>query len=730
MIILFKKGRCWGIMKKYFQLLLLLIGTSLLFQMPHIAKADPYLVKDKNITLPDSMFKTVQDEKKIFVDLVSEDRQLRGLTEEVQYFYSVPVQGVKRGSELQFNVKYSQLLLSSSTITILVDDRPVKSVSIDTDKTEMKINVPLEEKMMSPGFHQVTVAFQGHLTKNICENEQNPANWLTILATSSLVLEPKELLNKDDVLKTYPYPFIQPEKDHASQATIVIPNKPTTNVLTSALNLANYLERELDDDNIPIIQEKDIKKIDSHLIAIGTPNQWDGLIDNLFNSINMKVEKDSIIIRNYFLQSSSTEKQMMFVTADDDQRIVDNIHVLTEPSLIEQLSGSELVIEKPPVVEPIKPKENHSFEDLNIPSLKLSGKNKLSQTHFYKLPSYIDETKDAKLHLLFNFSETLLYTENHPLQNSEEAELVVYINDVPHSVSVNHLTKEKEGEFYEVTVPIEARFLNKEKYISLQFAGNGLQNDDICIPPSDDDWMYIHEDSLLEMSIDKPGQGHSFNRWPAPFITNESSETIIVLPDSLEDERIKQLGLLVESFGSDRGLEGVELVFEKDIKEEKLKNQHVIVLGHIDEHPSLEKYKDQLLITTNQSNEWNVSDFNFLQETSSSVAWMQPSVWDETKTMAVFSTIDPDEKSFLGKSLSEYLLTNKVNSSIIVENKDGEIFTHTSEDDIESNPAFSQVDNVEGENNLPVGLLIGFFVVLLISIGLLITLFRRRKRKD
>jgi len=96
--------------------------------------------------------------------------------------------------------------------------------------------------------------------------------------------------------------------------------------------------------------------------------------------------------------------------------------------------------------------------------------------------------------------------------------------------------------------------------------------------------------------------------------------------------------------------------------------------------------------------------------------------------MAVFSAIRPNENMFLGNYLSEYLETNKIHSTIVVENQNGEIFTYTPEHEEENDQSIIPIEQIEEENNLSIWVIIGFLVVFFISIGLLVVLFRRRKR--
>src|SRR5699024_9913970 len=102
------------------------------------------------------------------------------------------------------------------------------------------------------------------------------------------------------------------------QGTIVIPDEPSTEILSAALKLANYLDRQtVENQAVEIIKESALKKVNTNIIAIGTPDQWEGLVNDLLISADFPIPKDELVLSNYFLEFPEITKQLLFVTAND-----------------------------------------------------------------------------------------------------------------------------------------------------------------------------------------------------------------------------------------------------------------------------------------------------------------------------------------------------------------------------------------------------------------------------
>lgn len=701
-------------------LLFLIYGT-------HHVEAAAFPVKDRTIILPDSL---LGDEKAthtgVIENLSNDDITLKGLIDGAELYYHVPVNGVEDGSYLQLNIQYSNLLLKGSTVTILVDEIPTFSTELDIQKDNMRIKVPLKGHAMTQGFHQVTISFYGHISEYHCANEENPANWLTLLSDSHLFLNQKEISSRKNALELYPYPFIQNNQDESVQSVIVIPDQPSVSILLSALKVANDLSRQASNEEIPIIRESSLEVISKHVIAIGNKDQWSGVVKELYTSANIKTPEKELVVSNYFLQFPQTTKQILFVTAESDKVIEEKISVVTEENFASQLTGNEVSIENVYTDEKLA-KEKHSFEELNIPNLTLTGRKTMSQHYFYPLPSYVDIRKNSTLHLNLKVSNTL-FTREEKVSNDKRAELVVYVNEEPHSIAIDDLEKDERMSTYRVDIPIESDVLQKSPFVMIQFEAKGLRNREICVPPDDDKWIFISEDSYLLMGFLETEAESNFRTWPTPFMTTDgTNETTILLPSEYDERMISQLQTLTNSIGNQGTLDGLQLLQENKVDKKKLKGRHVIILGGPHAHSALENKMDQLLIQTDKKKNLDVSAFKFINETSKYVAWQQSSIWDKDKSMAVFAAVHPNNtEQFLSKEIVDYLKTTALKATVVVQSKNGEIFTNELHES-EMGNSQSKIDTGNSDKNTLLFIL-GFIGIFSLSLILFIYVYRKFKR--
>src|SRR5699024_6973809 len=413
----------------------------------------------------------IASEEQADISLINENYLLEGLVDQVHFYYEVPVDKLKGDNYVYLHVDYSDLLLDGSTLTVSVDDERVKSYRLKGGKKEETFKVPLKGKSLERGFHHITVAFYGELSKEMCTNEENPANWLTILSDSYVHLEMEDsFVDRDNMLADYPYPFVQTNKTKEIQGKIVIPNNPSSKILSTALQVANYLnEQTADRETIDILLEKDVKKINNHLIAIGAVGDWEGTLKK--HVAEKDVAADELGIYNDVLSTDNGKKQIMIMTAEKDASILALSPILTVDDYVKQLMKNNLQIKELPTLEAEKIRDKVSFKRMGILDVDLSGVTSQSEFYFYDLPTYVDKTKLAYLHLKMKVSKTLLHESEYSHALSE---LTIYINDVPHSVSIRDLEEDGDG-FYRVALPVSETTLQEERIMSIQFAGNGLK---------------------------------------------------------------------------------------------------------------------------------------------------------------------------------------------------------------------------------------------------------------
>ena len=709
---------------------ILFLFIFLLLPVLTVAKENDAL--DGNvISVNDTVITGEKSDDGVIYPLTSEPFTLQGIEDHAEFYYDVPISKLDEGSVLNLNVQYSNLLKEGSSITVAIDENPLYSAELDLDKQEMDIQIPLDHTSVDQGFHTITISFYGYLTEELCVNEDNPANWLTILPKSNVFLNIGETVDRDDVLQDYPYPFIQNLQDQPIQSKIIIPDTPSTNILTAALQVANDLNKNAaNEESIQIVKESNVDSISEHIIAIGTEEQWTGIVKNLYDSAHLKLSKDDIVISNFYIQSSELQKQIMFVTAKDDAIIADKITALTVEHLRDQLTGNEVSIGQLPMVPENEIKQKHTFQEIGIPNQTLTSMQSISPSYFYTLPPYMNLNEQATLHMRLKIAETLFHSSDK-MDVEEDTELVILINGIPHSTAIKNLKEQNNESVYTVDIPIAPHVLQMERYLTIQFHVHGVESKEICALPSDDKWIFIDEDSYLQIGIQNNEGSANFKTWPAPFLTTNGLENTIILLNEHDESIIRHLLLLTNTFGDYTQLNDLELVYEKDVDEEYLKSHHVIVLGNPLTFSIFENDIDNLRIKPNETKDLNVSPFQFLNETSKNIAWMQQSVWNEDRMMVVFSPRKSDDhEPFISENLVNFLQTNNQRSDIIVESTSGEIFTHnTGNENITSND-LTESSSDERLNNINNILIVGFIAVLLLGIIIFLYFVKKRKRNS
>src|SRR5690625_7474881 len=118
--------------------------------------AEPLDVKDRMITMPKKLIEEEVAVDTNVIPLVTEDQVLEGLIDNVESYYEVPIQGLLDGNYIDLSLKYSNLLLEASTVTIYVDETPIESIPLDSNKTSMEVKIALEGHAIEPESHNIS----------------------------------------------------------------------------------------------------------------------------------------------------------------------------------------------------------------------------------------------------------------------------------------------------------------------------------------------------------------------------------------------------------------------------------------------------------------------------------------------------------------------------------------------------------------------------------------------
>lgn len=714
-------------------LVTILVITILLIFIPKVT-AESISQKDRIISVKEDLIDEIQLESNNnqLIPLVTSDHSLEGLVDSVQSYFEVPPQGLNDNSYVELSISYSSLLLNGSSVTINIDDKPIESIALDPKKTTLKIKVSLDNHTIEPGFHHISLSFYGHLEESICVNEDSPANWLVIHSESNIILNKNEIEIQENALNDYPYPYIQENTNNEVQTTIVIPNNASENTVTAALKLSSYLfNQTASEEPVKIVRETDIKHINNHLIAVGATNEWDGVIQSFIDGKVDYIDSNEFALQTFFLDIAEKTKQLLLVTALNSNVIEENISLLIEDDFVKQLSGNELIINELPARE-IEVNNEVSFTEFGMPTTTLSGKLQSSPHYFYKIPTYIDKNKNATLHLKLKVSETLFQEKKENIKN-EEAELVVYLNEKPHSIKINDLEKTEESSLLEVKIPIDASTFKEDAYLSIKLKGNGLRKGDFCSKPTDAYWIYIQDDSYIDFNLLENKDNDRFLSWPSPFDTmNKEEYTSVIIPDEIDDKLMEQIQSLVHQIGSHSYIDNLHFVFLSNVTDELLIKENVIIINNDQVFETLLQGESSLLINKNDNDEsLHLSNYGFMSDLAVNVSWIQPSIWNSDKAMVIFSPVHfKDEGNIIGNNIIKLLDEKSLNINVIVENKNGELFTNQLDEKeierIEEKGSSSILNIIEGNKYIP----FVFGGVVIISIIIFFYALRKKRKRN
>lgn len=581
---------------------------------------------------------------------------LYGQEDRTEFTYQVD-QEKTESSTLTFNIEASPLLISPSSFTVMIDGEIEKTIPVSGKNQKKSIQIKLNKAQLKKGTHRIQVAFYGVLKEGVCINQETPANWLKVYPESELVF--KGIQKKDLALDNFPSPFIQ-TGDQKEQTDIVIPNSPDGAELEAAIKVYRTLKNKDRQKEIKLIQEKDIKQVTHPTIAVGAKGSWDGRMKTIEQGAGIKTKSSHLTLAMRTLTAKKTEQPILFVTAEKPVTIAEKINVLTQSELTGQLTGTDLLIQKT-AAQTSKPSHKIRLKDFGGDDVTV-GTNKTASDHYYYPKALLANQKSgAKLNLSFKKSDTAA---------SKTERLTVMINDEPHDVPLTKLGNKDANGFYHVSIPVDSKILQKNEYIDLQFVTSGFKNMESCRHTDEEGWIFIDKNSSLQIPEGTMSEKPDLAAWPLPFT---SKNTLIIIPDQIKRETINQMAMLTESF-SQPEVAQYHLMKASQVTNEQLKNHPLIFIGGIQTF-SLLKEKVAELIVPVKKDQYDVSSFGMINETTARIVWTQPSVWNKEQIMTVFSGMTAAEAN-VSNAVMQFLQTNTEKATVAIESKNKGVFSN------------------------------------------------------
>lgn len=566
--------------------------------------------------------------------LTSELITLYGSKDSAELTYQIPAGASSGNQQLVIEYEASNLLISPSSLTAVIDDEPVKTLKLDGDSKRKTVKLNLNKSQSAQGYHNVSLKFYGVMKEGVCVRQDTSGNWIKIYPDSRLTLADSSEEAKGTSLDHYPYPFAQ-SGNTAEETAIIIPDNPSSAEIEAAVKTEGYLKTVDSSVSIAYVTESELKKIDKPTIVIGVDKHWNGKVKNLLKQAGLQAKGENLLLAERVLKAEGKQQPVLFAQAASEDALTKKISVMTDQTYTGQLSGDTLSISKLQQTEK-KESDKLTLENFGAGDITIGADKTSSAHYFYPASAVLDENQLAKLSLKLKKSETIQASTAENESASQAAELKVMINGQPHSVRLDELGKEDKNGFYHVTVKVDPKLLQKNRYIDIQFVTTGLKENNPCNTTDEEKWVFIDKNSTLSYAIKGMSPSADFQEWPLPYAGNQDQTTLIVLPDTVSQSKLEELSLVTESFGSE-AQHSYTVKKSSDVTANDAKGRNLIFIGGINQFSLLKEKSSDLLVPQEKNGSFDVSGFEMLNETTKQVVFTQASVWDSRYTMAVFA---------------------------------------------------------------------------------------------
>lgn len=654
--------------------------------------------------------------------LTSELITLYGSKDSAELTYQIPAGASSGNQQLVIEYEASNLLISPSSLTAVIDDEPVKTLKLDGDSKRKTVKLNLNKSQSAQGYHNVSLKFYGVMKEGVCVRQDTSGNWIKIYPDSRLTLADSSEA-KGTSLDHYPYPFAQ-SGNTAEETAIIIPDHPSSAEIEAAVKTEGFLKTVDSSVSIAYVTESELKKIDKPTIVIGVDKHWNGKVKKLLKQAGLQAKGENLLLAERVLKAEGKQQPVLFAQAASEDALTKKISVMTDQTYTGQLSGDTLSISK---LQQTEKKESNKLTLENFGAGDITiGADKTSSAHyFYPASAVLDENQSAKLSLKLKKSETIQASTAENESASQAAELKVMINGQPHSVRLDELGKEDKNGFYHVTVKVDPKLLQKNRYIDIQFVTIGLKENNPCNTTDEEKWVFIDKNSTLSYAIKGMSPSADFQEWPLPYAGNQDQTTLIVLPDTVSQSKLEELSLVTESFGSE-AQHSYTVKKSSDVTANDAKGRNLIFIGGINQFSLLKEKSSDLLVPQEKNGSFDVSSFEMLNETTKQVVFTQASVWDSRYTMAVFAPSKGDGTA-VTKEIISYLNSNDESATVLNETNSQQVFTNHQQLKSETNSSDAEQPTQDHSQKwMYIGVLALIMVVAAVFIWIAV---RRKKRK-
>lgn len=601
----------------------------------------------------------------------SEDRVFKGENAKQDAYFEIGKnRTVLPGSTVDISYSHSATLHPDySSLTVLLDDVPIASVSLDhtnTDVDDWKIDISSFD--LKPGFHKLSFWAKMKVNAAVCEDPKNSSAWLTIRNDSKINLRMAGSGSAAD-LTLYPSPFVAKGAAKPVQTVLVVPDDIEEAEFKAAARLSQYFAAQSPNGLLqsPILTEGDATDAalsGASLIWLGAPERWHSQGRKAMDAFEASVAGGDSLAKQGAIGVVASPwnkaRSSMIVTGDGD-KLVRGAEILTTESLYKQLRGVYSVI--PDVLPDAVSREDDTTDKPYVLTLEKLGYGNLvtedvlqgGSSIYYPIPNNWDLNGGATLHLKYKHSKSILFNKSV---------MKVLLNGTPVQ-SVNLVDRTSEGGEVDVrldpsvigasrglNIEVRFQFVNPTSGTEVAEQGTFCSADNLM-----GDWALVDKTSYFTFT---PDNRASFNldSLPFPFVVgNEWTDTTVVLGNKSTRELVAVLTLLGKS-GTTIGVRSdVKLAKANDPNlRQEASDRNLIFVGASSDLPAiLNGYAGSFVSFADAGIVSRSDSVPMLPELARQTAILQltDSPIDNGRSVLLLAATGTDELSYIGKALSD-----------------------------------------------------------------------------
>ena len=468
------------------------------------------------------------------------DALLKGMSARYDSYLEIG-KGLRTAEGSYIHLEYTispDLIPERSSLTVLVDDIPVQSVSLNPEGEAVKtLRIDLSRFELGQGFHKISLAALMRTSEFICEDPLNEKLWLTASSKSHVMLNLVQAFQEAD-FSWYPAPFYDKGSNAPLHAVIAVPDEPSSASFAAAARLAQYFaarapERRL---AIPVYPESELTEAmlqQKHVIWVGEYGAWKQAGARAEAAAREAHGEGALAQGAAALMPSpwNSGKTHLLLTGPGE-KLVSGANMLSDEALIGQMRGKWLSVTEPPKALPDL--SANRDEKAVFTTLKQLGFDRLTVQNVqqgtvqfsYTLPPDRVPGGLAALRLKYSHSDVILF---------DKSVMTVSVNGTPVK-SVRLARQTAQGGMLEV--PIDPAVIGPSRNVtvsvSFQFAdpatGRQMERDFYCEDMLIDDWAVIDGSSSLHLELAER-QAVDFSTLPFPFAGEDAwNHTFVLSP--------------------------------------------------------------------------------------------------------------------------------------------------------------------------------------------------------